>query len=50
MSLIKLPKIEPSPGRPLEQLLARRRCVREYEDRPVTLVNMACLLRAAQRE
>ena len=48
MSLIKLPKTEPSPGQPLEQLLAGRRCVREYEDRPVTLVNMACLLRAAQ--
>lgn len=48
MSLIKLPQTEPSPAQPLEQLLARRRCVREYADRPVTLTNAACLLWAAQ--
>lgn len=48
MSFIKLPKTEPSPGQSLEQMLARRRCVREYADRPVTLANAACLLWAAQ--
>lgn len=48
MSLIKLPQTEPSPAQPLEQLLVRRRCVREYADRPVTLANAACLLWAAQ--
>lgn len=47
MNLIKLPKTKPSPGQPLEQLLARRRCVRDYADRPVTLAIAACLLRAA---
>lgn len=48
MNLIKLPRTEPSPGHPLEQLLARRRSMREYADRPVTLANAACLLWAAQ--
>lgn len=48
MNLIRLPKTEPSPAQPLEQLLARRRCMREYADRPVTLANAACLLWAAQ--
>lgn len=48
MSPIKLPQTEPSPAQPLEQLLARRRCIREYVDRPVTLTNAACLLWAAQ--
>lgn len=48
MNLIRLSKTEPSPAQPLEQPLARRRCVREYADRPVTLANAACLLWAAQ--
>ena len=48
MSLITLPQTESSRSEPLEQLLARRRCVREYADRPVTLANAACLLWAAQ--
>ena len=48
MSLIKLPQTEPSPAQSLEHLLARRRCVREYADRPGTLANAACPLWAAQ--
>jgi len=48
MSLIKLPQILSSAAQPLEQLLAQRRCVREYAARPVTLAHVATLLWSAQ--
>lgn len=48
MSLIKLPKTEPSLSQPLEQLLAQRRSVRDYTGQPVALAEVACLLWAAQ--
>lgn len=48
MNTIRLPKTEASLGHPLEQLLARRRSVRDYADRPVSLAKLSCLLWAAQ--
>jgi SagB-type dehydrogenase family enzyme len=48
MSLIKLPRAETSLGHPLELLLARRRTVREFAPRPVSLAQASCLLWAAQ--
>ena len=48
MNFIPLPRAASSPAQSLEHLLARRRSVRDYADRPVTLVAAACLLRAAQ--
>ena len=47
MNLIKLPKTEPILGHPLEQLLARRRSMRDYTGQTVNLANAACLLWAA---
>jgi SagB-type dehydrogenase family enzyme len=48
MGLIRLPQTEPSPGQPLEQLLATRRCERKYARRTITLANATSLLWAAQ--
>lgn len=48
MNLIRLPKTEPGPAYPLEQLFARRRSVREYTRQPVPLAKVACLLWATQ--
>lgn len=47
MNLIKLPKAESSPGHPLEQLLARRRSMRDYTGQPANQADAACLLWAA---
>lgn len=48
MSLIKLPRAEACLGHPLELLLARRRSVREFASKPVSLMQASCLLWAAQ--
>lgn len=48
MNLIRPPKTEASLCHPLEQPLARRRSVRAYADRPVSLTKLSCLLWAAQ--
>ena len=48
MNLIRLPKTRASLGHPLEQLLARRRSVRDFTAQPVALSTVASLLWAAQ--
>ena len=48
MSLIKLPRAEAALGHPLEMLLSRRRSVRDFASKPVSLVEASCLLWAAQ--
>lgn len=48
MAFISLPKLEFSVGPPLEELLERRRSVRDYAPKPVTLAQAATLLWAAQ--
>lgn len=47
MSILSLPKTGPGPALALEQLLARRRSVRDYTREPLTLAQAAALLRAA---
>lgn len=47
MSILSLPKTGPGPALALEQLLARRRSVRDYTSESVTLAQAAALLRAA---
>jgi SagB-type dehydrogenase family enzyme len=48
MSLIKLPRAETALGHPLELLLSRRRSVRDFVSRPVSLAQASCLLWSAQ--
>lgn len=48
MNLVKLPKAEPNFGHPLEMLLSHRRSVRSFRPQPLSLINVACLLWAAQ--
>ena len=48
MSILSLPKVEPSPPLRLEQLLARRRSIRDYTVQPLTLAQVASLLGAAE--
>lgn len=43
-----LPNTEPGPGLPLQQLLARRRSIRDYAAQPLTLAQAASLLWAAE--
>ena len=47
MFTLSLPKTESGPGLALEQLLARRRSVRDYRDAPLTLQHASALLWAA---
>jgi SagB-type dehydrogenase family enzyme len=48
MTLLTLPESEPGPGLPLQQLLARRRSIRDYTAQPLTLAQAASLLWAAE--
>lgn len=48
MNLTRLPKAEANMGHPLALLLSHRRSVRSFSDRPLTLINVASLLWAAQ--
>lgn len=48
MSLVALPRAEAGLGHPIELLLARRRTVRAFAARPVSLLQASCLLWAAQ--
>lgn len=48
MNLIRLPRPETGSGHALEQLLARRRSVRDYTGQPLTFAQVASLLWAAQ--
>lgn len=48
MKQVRLPKAESNFGHPLELLLSHRRSIRSYSPQPLNLINVACLLWAAQ--
>lgn len=48
MFILSLPASEPAPDLSLEQLLARRRSIRDYTSQPLTLGQLAGLLWAAE--
>src|SRR5574340_1307287 len=45
---LKLPELAPSAWHPIERLLAHRRSVREFTDKPLSLAELGRLLWAAQ--